>query len=69
MTHSFALAAALVVALSASGAAMAKPCHDAKGKFVACAAAASASKSVCKAANGKFAKCGSPGPITVKPKS
>lgn len=70
MTKPLALVAALALAasLGAGGAAFAKPCHDAKGKFVACPApaAAGAPKQVCKDAKGKFAKCGAPGAVPVK---
>ncbi|HEY3696452.1 hypothetical protein [Phenylobacterium sp.] len=49
-------AIATLLAAGGAGAAAAKTCHDAKGKFVACAAAPAAKK-VCKDAKGKFMKC------------
>jgi hypothetical protein len=63
LRKSLALAAAMVMALSASSAALAAaPCRDAKGKFIKCpAAAAPAKPNMCKDAKGKFAKCGAPG--------
>lgn len=59
MTAAFALALTMVSA----GAADAKACRDAKGKFIKCPAAASApaKPKKCKDAKGKFAKCSAPG--------
>jgi hypothetical protein len=52
----------LIIAMSAltllagSGPALAKPCRDAKGKFVKCE-----KPTKCRDAKGKFVKCGTPG--------
>jgi len=65
MRRVIATAAILAFSLAVSGAADAKSCKDAKGKFTKCppAAAAPANKTVtkCKDAKGKFAKCSAPG--------
>jgi len=54
------LAVPVMIALFASGIAVAAPCKDAKGKFIKCPPAPAAAVR-CKAANGKFAKCDTPG--------
>lgn len=59
MRRTIATVAVLAFSLAAFGAADAKPCKDAKGKFVKCPPAP-VKKQVCKKA-GKFAKCGTPG--------
>ncbi|GAC1308255.1 MAG: hypothetical protein NVS2B3_19220 [Vulcanimicrobiaceae bacterium] len=59
------LASVLSVALLGSlvgtvggGAASAKPCHDARGKFVRCSSTmAQPTKKRCRDAKGRFAKC------------
>lgn len=55
---SVALLAGLVTSVG-GGAASAKTCHDAKGKFMKCPSAMSTTmtKKRCRDAKGKFAKC------------
>lgn len=67
MNRSFALAAALAIAIGGlSAPALAAPCKDAKGKFIKCPPVAAAGVRCRK--DGKFAKCGTPGamPMTAK---
>ena len=54
--------ATLVISSLALSPAGAKPCRDAKGKFIKCPPAAAAKASTkCRDAKGHFAKCGTPG--------
>jgi hypothetical protein len=54
-------AAAAAVLLMFAGAAQAKPCRDAAGKFTACPTApVSAANGRCRAANGQFTACPAP---------
>ena len=50
----------VIIAMLASGAVVASPCKDAKGKFTKCPPVKAAAVR-CKAADGKFAKCGTKG--------
>ena len=61
MRRTIATVAVLAFSLAAFGAADAKPCKDAKGKFVKCPAAAPMKAAKCKDAKGKFTKCDAPG--------
>lgn len=60
MFRKLALVAASIALLAGAPTFAAKPCRDAKGKFIKCPPAPK--KPVrCKTPNGRFAKCGTPG--------
>lgn len=61
MFRKLALAVASLAMLAGAPALAAKPCRDAKGKFVKCPTPAAKKPVRCKTPNGRFAKCGTPG--------